>query len=265
MGRPNFIKVVDESVYFKGPNKKFIFFVPEKYFERNCAIEDGEYIELIGILNYTIVDRDSTNYAKKIGTFNYPSMFVTKPGYVERARKFQLTKDTDPQDYRLLIYEDNDIDQIISSTEVPQDIANVEQFIRLFVLTGNIPKTIPYDKLHEYFLDSIKYNGGNYKVTAQLFGILLSETCRSKDDPAIPFRLSKEKIKDHNMHAYETMRISQIPKFNGPFNSLTSENWDESLIGAMMNPNSKGSPPEPIMMGGWDRINRPADKDDQIS
>ena len=154
MGKqPSFIKVVDESVYFKGSNKKFIFFVPEKYFERNCAIEDGEYIELIGILNYTIVDSESTNYTKKIKTFNYPSMFVTKPGYVERARNFQLTNDTDPQDYRLLVYEDNDIDQIISSVEVPQDVANVEQFIRLFVLTGNIPKTIPYNKLHEYFLD----------------------------------------------------------------------------------------------------------------
>ena len=31
--------------------------------------------------------------------------------------------------------------------------SNSYAFIRLFVLTGNIPKTIPYDKLHEYFLN----------------------------------------------------------------------------------------------------------------
>lgn len=257
MSMPSFLRKENETVFFKGPNKKFIFFVPEKNFERNCAIEDGEYIELIGTLNYTVVDIYSTNYTKKIGTLQYPSVFVTKPGYMEKVKDFQLTKYSKPDDYRLLVYEDNGIDEIICSTMVPEEIGNVERLIRLFVLTGNIPNTIPVNKLHEYFLDSIEYNGNSYKITAQMFGIFLSEFCRDINDISKPYRLSKEKIKDKNFYAYETVAIKKTPKFNGPFNSITSENWDESLVGAILNPDSKGSPLEPIMMGGWDKINRP--------
>lgn len=256
MGKiPSFLRVENETAFFKGPDKKFVFFVPEKNFERNSAVEYGEYIELLGTINYTIIKADSTNYAYKVKTFDFPSVFTTKPGNMEKVKNFKIREDLDPDDYRLLIYEDNGVDEIISSIKVPQDIGNVEAFIRLFVLTGNIPKTIPYDKLHEYFLNSIKYNGNSYKITAQMFGVLLSEFCRDKHDISKPFRLSKEKIKDHNMNAYATIPINQSPKFNGPFNSITSENWDESLVGAIINPDSKGSPLEPIMMGGWGTLN----------
>lgn len=256
MGKiPSFLRVENETAYFKGPGKKFVFFVPEKNFERNSAVEYGEYIELLGTINYTVMDINSTDYTKKLKTFNFPSMFTTKPGSVEKAKDFKISESIEPTDYRLLIYEDNGVDEVISSTKVPQDIGNVEQFMRLFILTGNVPKTIPYDKLHEYFLDSIKYNGNSYKITAQMFGLLLSEFCRSKDDIKVPFRLSKEKIKDHDMHGYVTIPINQYPKFDGPFNSLTSENWDESLIGAILNPESKGSPLENIMMGDWGSVN----------
>ena len=57
------------------------------------------------------------------------------------------------QDYRLLIFEKGDA--VVVSTKVPQNIANVEDFYRIF-LTGKLPTTIPYDKLQDYFTESMK-------------------------------------------------------------------------------------------------------------
>lgn len=252
MGIPTFLRVENETVFFKGPGKKLIFYVPEEFFTKHCATEEGEYIELIGAINYSVMDIDSSDYSKKIKTFDFPSEFTTKPGASMKVKNFQILPNAKPEDYRLLVYTDNDVDEVISSIKVPQDIINVEHFLRLFVLTGKIPKTIPYDALQDYFLNNININGNSYKVTAQLFGVLISEVARAKNDVNIPFRLSKPK----DMLSYETMRIASLPKLNGPFNSLTSENWDESLIGAVLNPDSKGSPLEPVMMGGWSGINK---------
>ena len=252
-GIPTFLRVEDEVVYFKGKGKKLVFYAPEKWFTTNCATIDGQYIDLLGCVNYSIMPEESTDYAKKVRTLNYPYIFTTRPGSIIKVKNFQISENMEPENYRLLIYTDNTVDEVISSTKVAQDIMNVEYFLRLFIITGKIPKTIPVNKLHETFLDNIKYSGNNYKVSAQLFGILLSEFCRCKDDPSIPFRLAKPKNGD--MTYYETLPVSKLPKFNGPFNSLTSENWDESLMGAMLYTDSKGSPLEDIMMGDWAAVN----------
>lgn len=257
-GIPTFLRVKDETVYFKGKGKKLVFYVPEKLFDTSCATIDGQYIDLLGAINYSVMPENSTDYAKKVKTLNFPYMFTTKPGSIIKVSDFKITENIDPENYRLLIYTDNTVDEVISSTKVPQDITYVEYFLRLFVLTGKIPKTIPVNKLHEYFLDNIKYSGNNYKVSAQLFGVLLSEFCRSKNDISIPFRLDKPKNRD--MTYYDTLPISKTPKYNGPFNSITSENWDESLMGAMLNTDSKGSPLENIMMGDWSSVNDVEDK-----
>lgn len=248
MPKPSFIRQEGDSLYFNGPGE-FIFFVPEKYFERGekkLALIDGEFIELLGILNYAVrKNKDDNDFSKKLKTFKFASRFVTKPGRVEKVKNLSLSDHSKPEDYRLLIYTDNKSDQIVVSTKVPEEILNVEDFIRLFVLTGGIPKTIPYDILHEYFLNTMALNGSSYKTTAQLFGIVISELCRDPKDVNKPFRLSK----NDDMYAYDPISIKKVPKLNGPYNSLTSENWDESLMGAIMNPDSKGSPLERVLMG----------------
>ena len=147
--------------------------------------------------------------------------------------------------YRLLIFERGDA--VVVSTKVPQNIANVEDFYRIF-LTGKLPTTIPYDKLQDYFIEAIELNGSSYGMTLQMFGIVVGEMCRSSSDPAVSFRHTKFR----DLMSYRAISIKDLPKYISPNASISSENWDLGVIGAIMNPSTSNSPMEKLLMGSHD-------------
>ena len=51
-----------------------------------------------------------------------------------------------------------------------------------------------------------------------------------------------------NMHDYKPVSIKLTPKFVSPFVSITSENFDQSLMGAITTENHKDSPLERVLM-----------------
>ena len=89
-------------------------------------------------------------------------------------------------------------------------------------------------------------NGNSYGVNLQIFGIMISELCRSKSDINVPFRLSG----NADMHAYKSLSVKNIPKYISAYSSLGSDDFTYSLIAATMNKNQVGSPLEKVMMGG---------------
>ena len=237
---PNFLKRDGDSLLFN-EDGQFVFYVPEVFFDRGDALIKGEYVNLLGILDYTIFKANGSNIGLK--RFYFPTVFLCKPSRIEKSKKLRLKEATDVQDYRLLIFEKDDA--VVVSTKVPQNIANVEDFYRIF-LTGKLPTTIPYDKLQDYFPESIELNGSSYGMTLQMFGIVVSEMCRSKCDPSVAFRHTK--IND--MMEYSAISIKDLPKYISPNASITSENWDLGLIGAITNPTDVGSPLEKLLRGG---------------
>ena len=236
---PGFIKRDGNALLFSGEGE-FVFYVPEAFFDRKCAVVLGEYVELIGILNYAIFDKNGKHSGLK--TFQFPSKFMTKPHSIEKLKGVKLISTQDPTDYRVFRYKKDDM--IVVSVKVAQDIENVEKFYRLFVTTGKIPTTIPYDKLHEYFEESIKLNGSNYGMTSQILGVVVSELCRSVGNETVPFRLSGEK----DMNKYKPISVTQVPKFVSPYSSITSENWDEAVVNAILLEPGKESPLEKVLM-----------------
>lgn len=236
---PKFLKRKDDSLLFALEDKEFVFIVPEKFFERRDAIIIGEYVNLIGILDYAIFDKNGKHSGLK--RFNFPSVFLTKPYEIEKMKQIKLTANSEIQDYRFLKYKKDDI--IVVSTKVPEEIENVEEFYKIF-LTGNLPTTIPYNKLQDYFTESARINGCNYGVSLQLFGIVISEMCRDPKNMNNPYRLAKNK----NMFDYKAINIEDIPKLVSPYQSLTSVNWDEGLINAIINKNAVDSPLEKVLV-----------------
>jgi len=234
----SFLKRDNDSILFSGEGE-FIFYVPEYFFETKNAVIIGEYVNILGILNYTI----ETN-GKNIGlkTFKFPSVLLTKPYAIEKVKNIKLIKNSEEQDYRLLKYKEGD--QIIVSTKVPNDIKNVEDFYQMFLITGKIPTTIPYNELQKYYLKTMEVNGSKYGVNIQLFGIVISEQCRDPKDLSKPFRLSNEK----DMTNYLPVSIKTIPKYISPYTAITSENWDEALVSAIMAKDGEESPMEKIIM-----------------
>lgn len=247
-----FYKKDGDSILYSGKGH-LIFYVPESYFRSKCAIVTGEYIDILGIFNYSIHDANGKrllNGTKDgIKLFNFPSIMTTQPDSVEKVKDLVLTKNSGKQDYRLLKYKDGD--KIIVNTKIPQDIDNASIFFRLFAITGNSPDTIPYDEAYKMYIESLEASGGgSYGISNQLFGILISETYRDPTDKSRPFRLSKAK-KDKEWDNYSVISIKDIPNYISPYVSLTSESFDDSIIYATMmkDKNIKSSPLERVLTG----------------
>ena len=241
---PNFLRRDGDSLLFN-TDGQFIFYVPELYFDkgRNNAVVNGEYVNLLGILDYALVSPSGKTSEPK--RFFFPTVFLTKPSRIEKQKNVKLKDSVEPQDYRLLIY--NKDDPVVVSTKVPQDIVNVEQFYRIF-LYGKLPVTIPYGKMQDYFTESISLNGSSYSITLQMFGFVIGEMCRSKNDLNKPFRLTN--FTDET--DYRAIGIRDVPKYISPNSSIGSENWDNAVVGAIMHPSDIGSPMEKLIMGTHD-------------
>lgn len=241
---PNFLRRDGDSLLFN-TDGQFIFYVPELYFDkgRNNAVINGEYVNLLGILDYALISPSGKSSGPK--RFFFPTVFLTKPSRIEKQKNVKLKDSVEPQDYRLLIY--NKDDPIVVSTKVPQDIVNVEQFYRIF-LYGKLPVTIPYGKMQDYFTESIALNGSSYSITLQMFGFVIGEMCRSKSDLNKPFRLTN--FTDET--EYKAIGIRDVPKYISPNSSIGSENWDNAVVGSIMHPSDIGSPMEKLIMGTHD-------------
>jgi len=235
---PSFLRRDNESLLFND-NGEFVFYVPEIYFERKFAEIIGENVDLMGILNYAIFDEKGKHDGLR--TFNYPTIFTTIPSKIEKIKGIKLTKTSEEDDYRLLKYKKGDV--IVKSVMLEQKVSNADILLGMF-MTGKMPTTIDYSTIYKYFLDNIKLNGEDYKLNAQLFGILVAEMCRSKDDIRTLFRHTNMS----NMTDYQYIPMKQIPKFISPFAALTSENIDESIVNATLTKDTKYSPLEKIMI-----------------
>lgn len=192
---------------------------------------------MIGLCNWAIIDENGK--ASKLMPFNFPTMFLCKPYEIEKVKNLKLDN-TEPSDYRLLKFKKGD--EVVSQTRVPMLIDNVEIFFKMAVITGKIPTTIPYDKLWELFEESARLNGFSFKVSVQLFGILISGICRDSKDISKPFKDTDMS----NMNDYRPININMVPKFISPYSAIVSENWDDSLRAAILMKDKKEIPYSPL-------------------
>lgn len=234
---PKFLKRNGDALEFNAEGQ-FIFYIPEVYFERNYALVIGEFVNLIGILDYTIEDSKGKNNG--LHPFKFPTVFLTRPGEMEKVKDIKLTEHTAAQDYRLLKYKKGD--QIVVSVKVPKIVDNAEEFYKMF-LYGKLPTTIKYDELQNYFIENIRLNGADYGLNMQMFGIIVSEIARDPNDITKLFRYTDMK----DMCAYQAIDIKQIPKYLSAYTSFTSENFDAGVVNAIMNKNQKYTPLEKLL------------------
>lgn len=239
---PIFIRQEKNKLLFTGKNKEFVAYIPEKYFDRKIAEQIGEYVELLGIFNYTIRDIE-TNKNIGLHPFKFPTVFTTKPFVIDKEKQIKLLKNSEPEDYRILRYQEGD--EVVSSTDVVKFIGNVEKLLNLWYSLGYINNTIAYDEILEYILDNMDLNGESYGLNTQMIGFTITELCRSTKDSSVPYRLSGSK----DLHDYKSMALKNISKHVSPYTAILSDDFNESLIYAMMNETPKDTPLEKILVG----------------
>lgn len=247
---PKWMKLKDDALYYVGDGE-FVFYVPESFFEHNHAIQEGDVVYLIGILNWAIIKKgdDPTKYSTKSKPFDWPTAITTRPGRIEKVKGLKIVESQKAQDFRIFIYENNGEDQILESIRSVEDIENVERAMSIFETTGKIPPGISYYDLYTYYLDPMTLNGGKYGLSIQEFGLLSSEICRDPNDYSKPFRLSKKL--DTDPYCYNAVSVKQVSKLVSPFTAITTENWDKAVISSAIisDEDIKDTPMEKIMMG----------------
>ena len=238
MALPGYMKKDKNTLLFNGDGE-LVYYVPEKYFSNKSAEIIGDEVELMGIFDYEVFSKTGSGSGKK--NFNFPTVFKCRPTSIEKVAEFQINKKSEPVPYRLLHFKKGA--ELVCSTLVPQSVKNVEKFMKLLI-GGNLPNTIPYSRLHEYTIKNAALNGFSYKISAQIFGVVISELCRSTKDPTKPFRLAGT----NDYLDYVFMNIKKIPKYTSAFTSITSENADEAIANAITNKTHKDSALEKVMM-----------------
>lgn len=248
MKLPAFLSQKDNSLVYNGDGE-FLFYLPESYFadvkKNPIAMIIGQYVSTVGICDWAIMNKDG-----KVGEshpFKFPTIILCKPSKIEKVKNLQLN-DYRSMDYRVLHFKNGD--EVISDINIPQIVDNAELVNGMISITsGKLPRSIPYDKLHEYCPESLELNGSGYGLNMQLFGIMISELCRDPHDLSKPFRHSNI----DNMNNYQQISVKMIPKYTSPYVALTSENLDESIMASILlsdepEKDIKYSPLEKIIM-----------------
>ena len=224
---PPFTKREGDSLLFNRDGY-LQYYIPEDYFVGNSAIVEGSYVKLLGSFEYRIFDENDK--PGNMMTFNYPTMFLCRPGEIRKEKELKLSADVEPGMYRILTFYKGD--QLITRVHTEKSIDNVSELLRLHLKTGKVPHTIPYDSLYTYPYECMKLNSGGFSIHSQAIGLLYSKICRDPDDISKPFRMSK--AIDKFMVGYKTISLTTASKMISPFVAITSENIDLALVSAVL-------------------------------
>lgn len=228
---PSFLKRDGDSLVYNSTGE-FYFYIPDIFFESKYVFSVGEFINLLGIMDYSIENNpDGSDYFKNRKKYYHPTAFLTKPYTTEKVK-----------DYTILKYKKDD--QVVTSVFTPEIMDNVEDLYRLFIISGKVPSTVEYGTVWKYFIDSMKLNGGKYGISAQAFACLESEIFRDPKDKSKPFRLSSSR---NDRYSFATASIIDLPKNINAYTALTSQNFDESIIAASMSNSNVHTPLEKIL------------------
>lgn len=234
----SFFKTVNDKVIFSGEGE-LIYYVPEKYFEIKAAETIGERIKTIGMFTYAVFDKSGKRVVFK--PFNCPTMIECIPSSISKESNYLLEGTKEEKAYRLLHFKDGD--ELICTTQVPVDFSVLEKFVDI-LKGGNLPEYIPYDEIQDYILKNAELCKFDYKVSAQIIGMVISEIYRYEKDLSKPFRLADTK----DMLAYKAINIEKVPKYTSAFTAVTSDNADEAIAAAITNKGHGDSPLEKIVM-----------------
>ena len=227
---PSFLKQEGDALVYNGqPDTELVYYVPDSFFNNTSktAIAEivGQYVSMIGVCTWTIVDKNG-----KLGEFKpleFPTMMLCKPNNITKEKEVTIGT-ADPDDYRILHFKVGD--EVLSQIRVPQLTENIELFFKMLFYTAKIPNSISKEELIPLMLENAELNNFNYGVNYQLLAMAVASLCRDPKDITKPSRLMNTK----DPHDYKLISIKLYPKMISPYSAIVSENWDEALRSSVL-------------------------------
>lgn len=206
---------------------KDIFGDPEK--GNPTAYYYGDGIRTMGLFNIRFYDNDEQEReTSPLRTFNYPNMITMFPSEIDET-PLQLSPEMEPDTYKVLKFYMGDI---IMSTKSQKNSKNCEGFMNLLI-RGKLPAGISYQDLYFGWEKNFETNGVDPGVPAITLQTIISENCRSKDDPMKQFRkvVNDEGV---NMTDYRVYNMVNICSNSSVLNALMFERFGEMLTSSLL-------------------------------
>jgi hypothetical protein len=199
---------------------------PDK--ESPVAYWYGDGMRTIGLFNMRFYnspddDRDSA----KLRELNYPNSIVTYPSDWEIAN-LKLSEDLDEDKYYILKYNKGDV---IMNDLIEQKSQNCERFLNLLI-KGKLPSGISYTDLFFSWLKNFKINNVNPGVPSLIMQFIISENCRSKDNPMLQFRKVAGKG-NVNPTDYKVYNMVNVASHTSVMAALAFERFGDMLTASL--------------------------------
>jgi hypothetical protein len=224
--------------YFKEQNEELIFtgnycevYIPYFYIENELFSTLGDVVKVYGLFCFKVSDTEIERKANmKTNLFKFPSYMYMTPTGIEKKVTIQLNGDSKPEDYLVLKF--NKGSKFMNSLCIAASSDSIIDFVKMMSF-GKIPKSIPYDKVLDVWLNNLAINNGNLGVSSVIFELFIAEIYRYKKDESIAFRFKAGKNPEMSMYDYNTINLKQLANLNSTFTALTFEDADLALANAV--------------------------------
>lgn len=202
------------------------FYIPMYYFDssKRFAEDLNDKINVLGFFNVGIFKNGKL---EEIKTMNLPTM-ITIYVYDSELREVQLL-DGETIQCKVIKYLK---DAKIMQSMIFENDTYSKDYLK-FIMSGNIPKSVPYSKSLEIWRKNQELNNVHFGVSSFSLELVLSTTYRNPNNMSEKFSkiASKEGVSDYD---YATASIRQICQYNSTFTALTYEDMD-SMITTSLN------------------------------
>lgn len=227
----------DKRVILKKPYAEV--HIPEDYVEHGIASIIGEEVETFGLFDVYVwetEDKTKNNPVKVSLTFS--SKIRTVPSRIDR-------KKVGEEGEYILEYVQGDL--FIKSTQIAKSGDVSRAFIDI-LFKGYIPDSLSYDDMHDFWNQCNNINGINLNVSDVVTEMILATFARDPHHMEIPFRIAlSDKRKGYNGFSRKMVRVTDIPRFNSTFASLSSGDPKQGITTSINRHRSgAGDNPSPI-------------------
>lgn len=241
-----YLKKLDDSIIFDGEYLEV--YIPKSSFDTGIAGLSGEYLETLGIFNFKYFPEGKEHSeSAELRTMNLA--FKIKIGYSSFYNiRTVLNENIGEESYMVYCLKRGDIFCLKTANE--KSSANTKACVNL-IHGGKLPKSVPYGKVLDDYVNSMTLNGVNLNSQLQIFELIIAELYRSQDDLTVPFRKIIGNDPTVSELAYEAINLKRLPAINSTFAGLSFEDINQSIISGLkkskLGEEEKESPIEVVM------------------